>query len=397
MGAVIVPEVSRRRCGRRAAADVFAIMSRGHMDRLGATQLDLLARHRARSLDVLLTASAAYRGRCPPARHAGWEGDPGPAARHARLRRDLGGGRGGRTPSARERHGRPQGLRLRGGGRVPRPRCSRCSGDGAFRSRRRRAAAPRPRHVRARSRAAHRAVVRAVVLRGHRGRATSRRGDRIRRPPSSRSSARGRQSRRSESRHAAPAGALRRRIRALTGDTGARRVARPAHPRSARRLGRAGEGDPSDARRALGGHAGARRSARPRPQHPADGGMEARSRRDRRTLRRSRRAAAGAPRARHPGRPLLVRHREPPCMASRARQRGIRPGRDLGDGRGRRAVGRPAPRAARSPGRGAVAAPHGDDRAVAARGERRRRDARHDRHPGGDARAAHAPRGDPPA
>ena len=32
------------------------------MDRLGATQLDLLARHRARSLDVLLTASAAYRG-----------------------------------------------------------------------------------------------------------------------------------------------------------------------------------------------------------------------------------------------------------------------------------------------------------------------------------------------
>ena len=47
--------------GRRAA-DVFAIMSRGHMDRLGATQLDLLARHRARSLDVLLTTSAAYRG-----------------------------------------------------------------------------------------------------------------------------------------------------------------------------------------------------------------------------------------------------------------------------------------------------------------------------------------------
>ena len=32
------------------------------MDRLGATQLDLLARHRARSLDVLLTTSAAYRG-----------------------------------------------------------------------------------------------------------------------------------------------------------------------------------------------------------------------------------------------------------------------------------------------------------------------------------------------
>ena len=32
------------------------------MDRLGATQLDLLARHRARSLDLLLTASAAYRG-----------------------------------------------------------------------------------------------------------------------------------------------------------------------------------------------------------------------------------------------------------------------------------------------------------------------------------------------
>ena len=87
----------------------------------------------------------------------------------------------------------------------------------------------------------------------------------------------------------------------------------------------------------------------------------------------------------------------PPALASRARQRGIRPRHDLGDGRGRRAVGRPAPRAARSPGRGAVAAPHRDDRTVAARGERRRRDARHDRHPGGDARAAHAPRGDPPA
>jgi len=32
------------------------------MDRLGATQLDLLARHRGRSLDLLLPASAAYRG-----------------------------------------------------------------------------------------------------------------------------------------------------------------------------------------------------------------------------------------------------------------------------------------------------------------------------------------------
>ena len=33
------------------------------MDRLGATQLDLLARHRAAALDVLLVASAAYDGR----------------------------------------------------------------------------------------------------------------------------------------------------------------------------------------------------------------------------------------------------------------------------------------------------------------------------------------------
>ena len=35
------------------------------MDRLGATQLDLLASHRGRSLDVLLPASAAYRGGTP--------------------------------------------------------------------------------------------------------------------------------------------------------------------------------------------------------------------------------------------------------------------------------------------------------------------------------------------
>ena len=51
------------------------------------------------------------------------------------------------------------------------------------------------------------------------------------------------------------------------------------------------------------------RSARPTR------GMEARSRRDRRTLWRSGRAAASAPRARHPGRSLLVRRRKPPCLA----------------------------------------------------------------------------------
>ncbi len=40
-------------------------MSSGDMDRLAATQLDLLASHRARSLDVLLPASATYRGEIP--------------------------------------------------------------------------------------------------------------------------------------------------------------------------------------------------------------------------------------------------------------------------------------------------------------------------------------------
>ena len=186
------------------------------MDRLGATQLDLLARHRARSLDLLLTASAAYRGgvrlRDTPDGKAILAQPPDmlvsiaiSAAAAAVERRRL-----------RERHGRPQGLRLRGGGHVPRRGALDAPETAPPVLARRRAAASRSRHVRARSRAADRAVARAVVLRRDRGRATSRRGDRIRLHPR-RARARGAGNRGARGRaDAAPAATLRRRIRALT-------------------------------------------------------------------------------------------------------------------------------------------------------------------------------------
>ncbi len=152
------------------------------MDRLGATQLDLLARHRARSLDLLLPASAAYGGdvrlRDTPDGKAILAQPPDmlvsvaiSAAAAAVERRRLESAHGSRKVFGFEAVDTFPAEVL---SMLRRRRLPFSPGDvrllldlGTFD---------------AGSRAAYRAVARAVVLRGDRGRAAPRRGERARAP-----------------------------------------------------------------------------------------------------------------------------------------------------------------------------------------------------------------------
>ena len=232
------------------------------MDRLGATQLDLLARHRARSLDLLLTASAAYRSgvrlRDTPDGKAILAQPPDmlvsvaiSAAAAAVERRRLESATGDRKVFGFEAVDTFPAEVL---SMLRRRRLPFSQGDvrllldlGTFALDRElpiaRSLEPLSFAVTAAERLLDAETASSSTLV-----AVERAGQAI------------------EALGVAPA--QRRRGAPAPDpcahrDTGARRDARPADPRSTRRLGGAGEGDPSDARRALGGDAGARRSARP--------------------------------------------------------------------------------------------------------------------------------------